>query len=204
MDYFLHLLYGTLMAYFGLLAPGMLNMTALKTRLHAGTSKSLKFALGASTIVVFQAFVALFFADYFLKNPEIISKLKGAAVVVFFILSIVFFLQAKKNIKTEKQIQKGNYFFRGLGLSLVNMLAIPFYFGTSVYLASVDKIILEQPFLIFFAVGAALGSFLIFYTYILFANFIIKKIQFIVKNINYILSLLFLCLGIYTLVKLLL
>ena len=65
MSYIVHVLYGLIMAYFGLISPGMLNMTALKIRINTGKVESLKFALGASIVVFFQAGIALFFADYF-------------------------------------------------------------------------------------------------------------------------------------------
>ena len=190
------------MAYFGLISPGMLNMTALKITISSGKKDSLKFAFGASIIVFLQAGIALFFADYFSKNPKIIEILKTAAVFVFFALAIFFFMLSKKKITGESKSNNKNYFLSGLGMSSVNMLAIPFYLGLSIYLVSVNKIIIEQPFILLFVIGAAIGSFLLFYTYILFAKIIIKKVAFIATNINIILSILFLSLGILTLIKL--
>ena len=73
MSYIVHILYGVIMAYFGLISPGMLNMTALQIRINVGKIESLKFAFGASIIVFFQAGIALFFADYFAKNLKIIE-----------------------------------------------------------------------------------------------------------------------------------
>jgi len=70
-------------------------------------------------------------------------------------------------------------------------------------LASENKIIIEQPYILLFVFGASLGSFLLFYTYIIFAKFIIKRVSFIAKNINLILSLLFLMLGCLTIIKIL-
>ncbi|MFD0763085.1 LysE family transporter [Lutibacter aestuarii] len=203
MDYFLHVFYGVLMAYIGLISPGMLNMTALKISLSTNKKESIKFALGASLVVFFQAGIALFFADYFVKNPKIIEVLKVIGVFVFFILSVLFFILSRKvlNAKTTKGAR--NYFLKGIAMSVVNMLAVPFYLGISIYLASINKIIIEQPFIILFVFGSALGSYLLFYTYIILADVINNKIAFIAKNINLILSILFLILGILTLFKLL-
>jgi len=202
MAYFLHVFYGIAMAYFGLISPGMLNMTVLKTRLNVGKIESVKFALGASVIVFFQAGIALFFADFLIANPKVIAALKIAGVFVFFILAIFFFMLSRKKMEAKRKITKGNYFFKGMAMSSVNMLAIPFYLGISIYLGSINKIIIEQPYIFLFIFGAATGSFLLFYTYIFFANVISKKISFIATNINIILSLLFLSLGIFTLIKL--
>lgn len=189
------------MAYFGLISPGMLNMTALKIRINSGKTESLKFALGASIIVFIQAGIALFFADYFAKNPKIIEILKTAGIFVFFTLSIFFFILSRKKINAKSDNTHQNYFIRGIAMSSVNMLAIPFYLGLSIYLVSANKIIIELPYIFFFVIGAAIGSFLLFYTYIFFAKIIIKKVSFIATNINIILSILFLLLGILTLIK---
>jgi threonine/homoserine/homoserine lactone efflux protein len=202
MIYFLHIFYGVLMTYFGLISPGMLNMTALKIRLSNGKSESIKFALGASVIVFLQAGIALFFADFFVKNPKVIEILKTAGAFVFLLLSLVFFLLSRKKMGAGTSNTKGNYFLKGIGMSSINMLAIPFYLGISIFLASENKISIEQPFIMLFVFGAALGSYLLFYTYIRFADYINKKIGFIAKNINLILSILFLILGIVTMIKL--
>ena len=203
MIYFLHIFYGILMAYFGLISPGMLNMTALKIRIDTSKEASIQFALGAAFIVFIQAGIALFFADFFIKNPQVIEILKIVAVIVFFLLAAFFFFLSRRKLKSVAKSAKGNYFFKGIAMSSVNMLAIPFYLGISIYLAKENKIIVDQPYIMLFISGACLGSFLLFYTYIVFAKIILNRISFIAKNINLILSLLFLTLGIFTLIKML-
>ncbi|MDV7185649.1 LysE family transporter [Lutibacter sp. TH_r2] len=203
MIYLLHVFYGILMSYIGFISPGMINMASLKISLNKGRKQGLLFAFGASLIVFIQSGIALFFADYFVQNPQIVSYLKIAGVVVFFLLAIVFFVQAKRKINSLKEKDKNRYFLKGIGMSLINMLAIPFYLAVSIFLASEGKIIIEQPYILLFVFGASLGAFLLFSTYIAFANFISTRIAFIAKNINYILSGLFLVLGISTLYKLL-
>lgn len=203
MEYFIHIFYGVLMGYIGLISPGMLNMTALKTSLESGKYAGVRFSLGAALVVFIQAGIALFFADYLLKNPSITDALKIVAVFVFFILAIVFYMMSRRKGTMKASKAKGSYLLKGILMSSVNMLGIPFYLGMSVYLASIDKITIEHPFIIPFVLGAATGSFLLFYTYILLANYLIKRITFIAHNINLILSVLFLLLGILTLIKIL-
>lgn len=203
MIYFLHIIYGVVLAYLAMIAPGMLNMTALKVRIDKGEFDSFKFSLGAAIIIVVQAGIALFFADHLVKNPSIIENLKIAAVFVFFILAIFFFYLSKKKVNPEAKSGKGNYFFKGMLMSALNMLSIPFYLAMSIYLASEGKIIIEQPYIMLFVFGVFIGALLLFYTYIYFSDFITKKVSFIAHNINLILSGLFVVLGILTLVRLL-
>jgi len=191
------------MAYFGLISPGMLNMTALKISMNTGKIEGLKFSIGASLVVFFQAGIALYFADYFTNNPKVIAILKIAAVFIFFALAVFFFMLSKKDLNPKATNEKNNFFVKGILMSSINMLAIPFYLGISIYLSSKDKIIMEQPYILLFVFGASLGSFLIFYTYMVFAKIINDKVSFIAKNINLILSLLFFGLAIFTLIKIL-
>ncbi|PHQ55723.1 MAG: hypothetical protein COC16_04600 [Lutibacter sp.] len=201
MSYVIHIFYGIVIGYLGLISPGMLNMTILRIRINTGKYESLKFAGGASVIVLLQAGIALFFADFFVRNPRVIEILKVAAIFVFIALSVFFFFLSRKKFDSVSNSNHQNYFRNGVVMSLVNMLAIPFYLGISIYLASVNKIIIEQPFIVLFVTGVAIGSFLLFYTYIVFAEIIIKKVSFIATNINIILSVLFFGLGILTLIR---
>lgn len=203
MNYFLHVLYGFLIAYFAMITPGMLNMTALKVRLDIGKLESGKFAFGAAFIIFIQAGIALFFADFFVKNPSIIELLKRAGVFVFFALAIFFFMLSRKKINPKTKSGKGNYFMRGVIMSALNMLSIPFYLAFSIFLAEKNLIIIEQPFIMLYILGVFLGSILLFYTYIYFAEIIAKKVSFIARNINLILSGIFVVLGIMTLIRLL-
>jgi len=203
MIYISHLFFGFIMAFGGLLAPGMLNMTAVRTSIEKGKKAGIVFSAGAASIVFVQASIALIFANYLNRHPEIIEKLKIAGVLVFFILSIFFFLQARKKFKAEGKNRKGNLFFIGIFMSSINMLAIPFYLGLSTYLSAKEQIILEQPYISIFVLGAVLGAFMLFVTYVGLANTIVKKVHFIAKNINYILSVLFLILALLTLIKIL-
>ncbi|MCB0460803.1 MAG: LysE family transporter [Flavobacteriaceae bacterium] len=202
MLFFSHFLYGLLMGYGGLLAPGMLNMTAVRYAIDRGLKQGVIFSAGAALVVFIQAMIALFFADYLNKHPHILDNLTLAGVFVFFALAVFFFLQARKKFKGEGKRKKGSVFFTGVFMSSINMLAVPFYLAISAYLSSKDKLILEQPYIVIFIVGASLGAFLLFITYAYFASYITKKVQFIAKNINYILSILFLVLGIVTITKL--
>lgn len=190
------------MAFAGLLPPGMLNMTAVRTSIEKGRSAGISFSAGAAFVVFIQASIALLFANYLNNHPEILEKLKIAGIVVFVLLAVFFFVQAHKKFKAEGKQKKGNYFVTGMLMSSMNMLAIPFYLGLSAFLGNKGLLILHQPYITIFVLGAVLGAFALFATYAYFADIIIKKAQFIAKNINYILSVLFIILALTTFIKL--
>ncbi len=202
MDYIIHILLGILATFIGLLAPGMLNMTAVQITVEKSQKESRLFSMGAASIILVQASIALFFANYLSQNPSVIESLEIGGIFVFFALAIFFFLKTrtKLNIKKKKGKEE-NYFVRGVLMSSMNMLAIPFYLGISTFLGAEGYLKMESSYISAFVFGAMFGAYLLFFTYIAFANVIIKRANFIAQNINYILSFLFLALGIWTWMK---
>lgn len=198
MTFFIHFFIGFLMAFVGLLPPGMLNMTVVRTTIENNKKSGVLFSLGAALIVIHQAFIALFFANYFVKHSEIIEQLSIVGVIVLFTLSIFFFFQARNKFTGEGEKRKGNYFFMGMFMSSINMLAIPFYFFYSSFFQNKGLLFLKNPYILIFVLGAFLGALSLFILYTNFAVLIEKKAQFIATNINYILSILFFILGILT------
>ena len=88
-------------------------------------------------------------------------------------------------------------------MSSLNVIAIPFYLAFSIFLTEKGLIVIEQPFIMLYLFGIFLGAILLFGTYLYFAKIIAKRVSFIARNINLILSVLFVVLGIITLIRLL-
>lgn len=189
----------TLIAILGFVPPGMMNMTIVKVALEQSKKKALQFILGTLTILFAQAFVAVSFSQFLTENPVIIKTLSYLAIAVFFALSFMFY----KNAQTQN-VREGlanGTFFSGIKMASINMLAIPFFLTNSIILKANNLFFnsLQNNFL--FAFGAVLGCFLVFFSYMLLAKFIQKRAIFVAKNINYMLSILFLLLAIITLYK---
>lgn len=203
MTYLTHIGLGFVMAFLSLIPPGMLNMTAVRTTIEKNVKEGVWFSLGAATIVIPQAFIALAFAKYFANNPQVVERLKMGGIIVLFALSVVFFIQARKKFKGEGVKKKGKSFVSGALMSTMNMLAIPFYLVLSSVLENRGLLIPEQPFISIFVIGVFMGALSLFLIYVRFALIIQKKAQFIARNINLILSVLFFILGILSLFKIL-
>jgi len=201
MQYISHLFLGFVMGFISLILPGMLNMTAVRTKIEKDQRSALLFAFGAAIVVIPQVYIALAFANYFVKHPGVIDNLTLAGIVILFVLSVVFFFQARKKFKGEGKKKKGNFLVIGMLMSSMNMLVIPYYLVLSSVLEAKELLIMRQPFISIFVAGVFLGAFALFIVYVLFASIIEKRAQFIARNINYILSLLFLGLGILALIK---
>lgn len=201
MEFILTFLLAMLVAFVGFVPPGMINMTALKRSIEANRREAILFVLGAVSIIFIQAFIAVTFAKYLAQNPQIVENLTYAGIVVFLGLAFWFYRQAtaKVNMK-EKKVNRSSY-LAGASMSAMNMLGIPFFLGYSTMMEAGGWLTTTAPHNYIFALGAVAGAFLLFFLYILFAEFIQRRLQSVARNINYILSALFLVLAFISLVN---
>lgn len=206
MIYILPLVLGFCVAFLPGSLPGLINMTAAKISLQEGKSQAMSFAVGASFIVFFQAYIALIFGRFISQHAEIVYTLQEVAVLIFALLSVYFFTFAKrpKKIKTTTKVKgKSNRLFFGMLLSVLNLLPIPFYVFVSMGLATAGYFSFDNIPVAAFVVGAVSGSFTDFYIYIVAFKRIEQKTDFLTKNINNIIGSVAFFLAAMTLVKLL-
>lgn len=198
MEFLQTFLLAIIIAFIGFVPPGMINMTGLKRSLELGRKEGVQFILGASTIILIQSFIAVTFAKYLARNPQIVENLRYIAIIVFLGLALMFFLQARKKVTLKEKKDRRSSFLAGVIMSSMNMLAIPFFLGYSTLMEAQGWLQTISPHNFVFAIGAMAGAFGLFYMYILFADVIQKRVQFVARNINYILSVLFLILALST------
>lgn len=204
MLYLINFSLGTLFAVIGVLPPGILNMTAAKTAIEKDVNTSLRFAVGASAIVFFQAFIGMTLAKYLNTLPDVIETLQKAALVILSCLAIFFFYQAKRKQQSIKGAdrKKGYPFSFGVFLSSLNVLAIPYHCAIASFLDIQQLIKLENPYIPLYSIGASLGTLLVIWGYIRYASTIKKRAAYMARNINYFLSGICILLLIITVIKL--
>ena len=88
---------GLLISFIGVMPPGMLNISAAKISLKEGHNRSFMFSTGVCIVVGFQTYIATSFAKYLNQHTEVTDILKRVALVIFVLISIYFFMTAKKN-----------------------------------------------------------------------------------------------------------
>ncbi|WP_177730216.1 MULTISPECIES: LysE family transporter [Flavobacterium] len=206
MNYFMPLILGFTAASIGITPPGLLNMTAAKVSVRDGRNKAVMFALGATLTVLFQTYMAVLFAKFIDRNPDVINLLQEIGLGIFVLLTIYFFTAANKPKKQKEELKmrsKTSRFFLGMLLSALNLFPIPYYVFVSVWLSRNGYFFFNQSYISLFVFGAVLGSFLVFYMYILFfKKKEEKKPSFLMNNINYIIGSITGLVSVITLVKL--
>lgn len=191
----IHLFYGFLLATIGFLAPAMLNMTTVRTSIEQGRNSGFLFALGASAVNALQALVAFAFLRFLDSNPDILDWLKRLGVVILFSLAYYFFQKSKKVVSAKEDTNHTHPLVKGAFLSSINMLALPYYFGSALGLEAGNQITAISPFIYIMAIGVFLGGLLMFSLYAILAEVVAKRSAFITKNLNILLSILFIILG---------
>ncbi len=198
-----HIILGFLMAFIGLMSPGLLTMTTLNTAIDRGVKNGYKFALGAIFPIIIQAHIALLGATYIKQHTEILTGFSKVAVLVFFILSFVFLNQyrRRKLVINPPRFSIRNSFLYGVFISLINPLAIPFYFTYSSLLEWYGLMKITQPYISAFVFGAVLGALSILSIYAKNAPRLLGKLQFVAKNFKLILSIIMFILGMASLIN---
>ena len=175
-------------AAIGVFPPGLINMTATKISLTDGKKQALMFVLGALLVILFQTYISLIFALYIDKHQEIVILLREIGLVVFTFLTLYFLIFSKKpkinsgdNFKVKS---KRSRFFMGIVISAINLFPIPYYVLISITLASFKLFTFQSLSIWSFVLGVILGSFMIFYFYVVFFNKMKTKTDFFVNNMN--------------------
>ncbi|MGS2761674.1 LysE family transporter [Sinomicrobium sp. M5D2P9] len=190
-------------ASMGVMLPGLVNMTAAKTSALKGRINGILFSVGASLIVIGQAYIGVLVSKYLYRNPHIIDILLKVAVIVFAFFAIYFFVIGRK--RKEKKIRsayvsKRKSFFKGMLLSSVNLLPIPYFCGLNAAWNVSGWIKFQVMDILIFILAAGLGTFATLYMYVVYFNKLQRKGRF-TKYSDYILSGLMLILVIITLIR---
>mgnify|MGYP006143958631 CR=1 FL=1 len=195
MEIILPIFLGITLSSGGIILPGLLNMTAVKISLRDGRQRAVIFSLGATTVVLIQCYIAVTFAKFIDRNPEIKDLLQEIGLGVFLVLTIYFIFLAKTprlKVDNEEEVvklrSKTGEFFLGVLLSALNFFPIPYYVFVSITLYTYGYFYFTPLYIFLFVASAVIGTFSTFYLYIAFFKKIGTNAAFLMRNINYIIG----------------
>ncbi|HAT65758.1 MAG TPA: lysine transporter LysE [Flavobacteriaceae bacterium] len=178
-------------ALIGVIPPGLLNMTAAKISMKQGRKIALLFSVGVCVIVCLQTFLALIFARYLDKHPEVVDSLQKVALGIFLCLTVYFFFIAKdtrREAPKEMEHSKTNRFFYGIFLAAINLLPLPYWVYISITFASFGWFSFDQMSLWAAVIASGLGTFAMLFMYIQFFRNQKEK-RTIHFNMNYVIGI---------------
>lgn len=178
-------------------------MYSAKISMTEGKKSAFLFASGVSLAVLIETLIALFFARFLDKNPEIIEILQKVVLGVFISMTIYFFFIAKdfrKQPVKEVAHSKRNLFFRGFLLSIINLLPVPFWVYISIAFRSFKWFAFSEISVIVTSLGSSIGTFTVMAIYIWF--FRPKENQKKINvNMNYLIGAITAIVSLFTLLK---
>lgn len=182
---------GLIIAFVGVIPPGLLNMTAAKISLKEGHVRGMMFSVGVCVIVFLQTYIASMFARYLTNHTSVIEILQRVAFVIFVLITIYYLLIAKSEPKPEIEAHsksKHSRFFQGMFMSAINVFPIPYQAYMTISLASFGWMDFERTSIIAYVAGAATGTFVMLYIYIFFFDKIKNKKFTSQRNMNFIIG----------------
>ena len=192
-------------ALLGVVPPGLVNMSVAETCLKHGKKQGLFVAIGASLVVLLQAFIAILLAKYIFNNPFVHNILLRAGLVIFLLLGVYFFIMGQRKRKGRKVVTHSaggrRNVLKGMAISILNIFPIPYFcaLGTALNVGGdVDYHVMQ---IFFFVIAAAAGSFTTLYFYVLFFGRIEGKAAYFAKYSNYFMAALMLLLVLITLIR---
>jgi len=196
-------LIGLVFSFIGSIPPGTLNLAVLQLGMEYKIKTALRFSLAVAIIEYPYAWIAVVFEDWVTSSPLIIDNFQLITAVVMTVLGGFTLWSARKPSEFSVRFNESG-FRRGIVLSILNPMAIPFWIGITAYLKAQNWIDLSsQTLLHSYVFGTSVGVMILL---ILF-TFLAKKLAPYVKDhrfVKFVPGLTLLVLGIYAFVKYLL
>jgi len=162
-------------SFLGTIPPGSLNIIILQLGFEKRINIAWRFALAACLVEYFYAWIAVKFAALITSSPLILKNIELIVAIVMTALGIFNLISAKKPSKfSEKFNQSG--FRRGIVLSILNPLVLPFWIGTTAYLHGMKWVDLSSsPRLHAYLLGISLGTLALLIVFIYLAKKIVSE-----------------------------
>jgi threonine/homoserine/homoserine lactone efflux protein len=203
MDLLIVFLIGAFFSFIGSIPPGTLNLSVLQLGLEGKVKTALRFALAVSIIEYPYTWIGVQFQYWITSNPLIIENFQLITAIVMIAIGVLNLWSAEKPTSFSLKFNESG-FRRGLVLSVLNPMAIPFWIGVTAYLKAQGWLSLPSVWhLHSYILGTSVGAMILLTLFALLAK---KLARYIKSNrmVKRIPGFTLLALGIYAFIKYLL
>lgn len=194
-----HFLTAFVISLVGSLPLGVLNLTTVEIALKQTILQAFYFASAAALVEFGQALIALKFSTLFADNPSLEYWINVFVVPVFLGLGLYYWF-LDDEVKQKKR-EGFSSFGRGIMLSLINPLAIPFWVAWGTIAHANGWLVLENLPIIVFILGISLGSLATLMLFALFARLVAARVEKLNRCMNEIIGVVLFSLGLYQLYR---
>jgi threonine/homoserine/homoserine lactone efflux protein len=189
---------GMVFSFLGSIPPGTLNLCVLQLGLEHKIAAALRFALAVSIIEYPYAWVAVVFEDWLTSTPAITGNFQLITASVMLVLGVFTLLSAQRPTAFSLRFNASG-FRRGIVLSILNPMAIPFWVGVTAYFKAQGWIGLDtQAEVHSYVAGTSVGAMLLLTLFALLAR---RMSAYLTQNkaVKYAPGITLVALGIYAL-----
>jgi threonine/homoserine/homoserine lactone efflux protein len=170
MDLIWVFLVGLVASFVGSIPPGTLNLSVLQLGLDGKTNTAWRFALAVTIIEYPYTWLAIQFEYWITSSPVVVENFQLITAVVMTIIGIGNLWAAFKPVAAVGRFQESG-FRRGLVLSMLNPMALPYWIGVTAYLKAQGWIDLTTTGKLHsYVFGTAIGVLLLLALFILLAR----------------------------------
>lgn len=193
-------LVGLVISFIGSIPPGTLNLAVLQLGMEQKIKTALRFALAVSIIEYPYAWIGVVFEDWVTSSPIIVDNFQLITAIVMTVIGAFSIWSARKPSEFSVRFNESG-FRRGIILSILNPMAIPFWVAYTAFLKSQGWIDLSTTWFVHsYVLGTAVGVMILL---IIFA-FLAKRLAHYVKDnriVKMVPGITLLLLGIYAFIN---
>lgn len=151
---------GLLISFLGSLPLGTLNIAAMQISISDGLHPAILFSLGSLTAEVVYVRLSLVAMDWVRKQKRLFKILEWVTLAIVLALAVSSFYAAlhpsvSKNVILSSTM---NRYFLGLGMSALNPVQIPFWFGWSTVLFTKGVLLPKNSHYNIYIIGIGIGT----------------------------------------------
>lgn len=194
---------GTIISFIGSIPPGTLNLAVLQLGMEHKIKAAIRFALAVSIIEYPYAWIAVVFESWITSSPVIVDNFQLITAIVMLLIGGFSVWSARKPSEFSVKFNESG-FRRGLILSILNPMAIPFWIAYTAFLKSQGWIDLSTSWRVHsYVLGTSVGVMILLTLF----TFLAKRLSSYVKDnriVKLVPGLTLLVLGTYAFIKYLL
>jgi threonine/homoserine/homoserine lactone efflux protein len=151
---------GVFISFLGTLPMGTLNISAMQISVTDGVWPALYFSLGALLVEVVYVRGTLAAMSWFRRRKKMLLVMEWATIFIVLALAVSSFYTAlNPSIKSNPILSNAVHrFWLGAGMSAINPMQIPFWFGWSAVLTTKGVLIREKNHYVAYISGIGLGT----------------------------------------------
>jgi threonine/homoserine/homoserine lactone efflux protein len=177
--YYLYVFFlGFFFSFIGSIPPGTLNVSILQLSLQGKIAIATRFAFAVAIIEYPYAWIGVQFQYWLTSSPMVVENFQLIAAVVITALAIFNLWPARESPTGFAKKFNDSGFRRGIALSILNPMAIPYWMGFTAYLKAQGWIELSTTGLLHsYVLGTSVGALALLLVLINFAQKISPYVQ---------------------------